>query len=193
VIFLYWLTASAAMINCFLYGSYHVFAIVLAYFMADWFTGLYHLLLDHFSWRGVPILERQAQLFQEHHHNPRDIVSESFSHILLPSTYSAVLVFTLSLFISGFWCVFLAFFSLIASMSQPIHRWSHMRSWERPALVNKLMKIKILLSPKHHMTHHASPYLVNYAIVCGYTNYITNHLYVRIIKWIKCRRGDIID
>lgn len=185
MIFLYWLTAVAAILHSSVYGAHHIFAIPLAFLAADWFTGLYHLLLDHFSWKGVPILEEQAKLFQGHHSDPRDIVGESFNHVLLPASYSAVTVFFLSLFLSGFWSVFWTFFSLISSLSQPIHRWAHMRPSERPVLVTLLMRAKILLSPKEHMTHHAAPHLINYSIVCGHTNRLTNKLYIRIIRWIK--------
>jgi ubiquitin-conjugating enzyme E2 variant len=189
MIILFWITAIISGINASFFGSDHLLALVLAWLAADWFTGFYHLLLDHFTWKGFPVLEQQAKDFQGHHENPMDITNESFSSIIKPASYAAVTVFLLSLFVVGFWAVFLFVFSLISALSQAFHRWAHFLPRNLPFVIRILMVIGVLISRKHHMTHHNPPYLIHYGIVSGWTNYITNMAYVPFIKWVKSKRG----
>lgn len=166
-------------------GQYVFLAIIIGWLLADWFTGFYHLLLDHFSWKGVPVLEQQAIDFQGHHHSPRDIVDESFNKVIEPATYAGCIVLFLSIILTGFWSPLLWSFATFAALSQGFHRWSHMRPSERPQVVTALMKCKILISDKQHLAHHRPPFMKNYSIVSGLTNHLTNRLYLYIMNKVR--------
>lgn len=171
-----------------------VLAIVGAvYFYTDVISALLHVVLDnpYFLDPNVAfgVIELAAKGFQEHHLDTTLICRMTvFDHLAPISTgLLAASVIGYALHNSVYLSTFQLALTFWLCLMQMAHRWSHMTHEQRGPLINKLQKLKLILSPAEHLRHHRNPYDTQFAIMSGLFNPIMNRL-VRILpptspKW----------
>lgn len=151
----------------------HGFSMLVGFFLADWFSGIVHWSCDHLGTRETPFWGEIVRGFRDHHDDPMEITRIPLSENLGYSAIAGTIVFWIfsaSLGVNWitFWFLFFAF------LSNLFHRWSHFPARQKPWWMKRLQKAGILLRPEEHSTHHREPFRVNYCILSGWANGITN-------------------
>ncbi|MBW2240741.1 MAG: hypothetical protein JRH01_02045 [Deltaproteobacteria bacterium] len=145
---------------------------------ADLATGAIHWIGDRCFRVSTPWIGRVLiQPFREHHGDPAAITRHGFLEVtgnnallLLPvlalmAWFAPVFGHTAG---ASFGLAFLGAFAAAAVLSNPIHRWAHMR--RVPASVAFLQRHRILLSPAHHARHHQGAHRTHFCVVTGWMN-----------------------
>jgi hypothetical protein len=163
---------------------WQVFAIVVAFVLADLVSGLVHLYMDHNDHYASAVGPFIAA-FHLHHDTPQ-YIDRPLIHIYVDESGSKqwlviflVLLTMLFLFTTTS-PVFLsigAYFAVFSSLSELSHYLCHNRSNKT---VHLMQKMWILLPKKHHMQHHRVDN-VNYAFLNGmsdpFINWIARNFY----------------
>lgn len=155
--------------------------IISGFIAADLLSGLFHWFEDTYLdyCINIPILSDISKDNELHHYFPRSILAYSYLEqisVTLPLTIAVVVIvyicfpkwavkhyaFMISLFIFG-------------SVSNLIHRFSHMRACEIPFPLNVIQYTGILCSHDHHSMHHT---LINekYCVISEYSNHILDNI-----------------
>lgn len=132
---------------------------LLAYALADAFTGIYHAATD----KGFNI-RSQVILFQQHHTSPAGMVPDFRPVILgIPLALIALL---------GWHPVFFLALGISISACQVPHYWAHHR---RGRIVRALQQARIIISPRAHAVHHRH-FDRNFCTISGWNNFWLNWL-----------------
>lgn len=158
-----------------------------AFFAADIGTGLVHHFLDNVRPDKLPKwLEKHAHDFQNHHHNPRDVVHREYcNHTAGTQVFTTPILAGLAL---TSWTLpalapltaGLAVFANCANLAQEFHRRSHMTDAENPAIVKWCQKAGIMVPKKVHAAHHGTGHNSNYALLNGVTNKLLDDFKFRL-------------
>ena len=141
--------------------------------LADFGSGVFHWSVDNYGNGRTPILGSTIAAFQGHHTAPWTITQRGFCNnvhkLCIPfGPVAPSIVASLHAapgFVLGF-----TFFCFLEVMSQEIHKYTHLKVRETPAVLNFLMKKKIILDRSSHNNHHTMPFEGNYCIVTGICN-----------------------
>ena len=168
-------------------------AVFLGYFLADFLTGLIHLLCDNIPLQlktmksGRSFMEYAAFGFHYHHIHPTDwnINNLYFGAILragfqfyVPIT--VLTLWTISAEKSPFLLIVLLTCSHTGLFVQLSHAASHGR-FQGNRLVAFLQNYRIILHPSIHKIHHQE-FNQNYAILNGYSNGLLNSIYKYLVQ-----------
>ncbi|XP_046441868.1 plasmanylethanolamine desaturase-like isoform X1 [Daphnia pulex] len=149
---------------------------------ADFSSGLLHWAADTWGSVDLPVLGKNfIRPFREHHIDPTAITrhdfietnGDNFMVIILPLGYMA---FNLSfhpedqIIRSYAWYCYLFLFSIFISVTNQIHKWSHMY-YGLPKWVQYLQNGHVILPRKHHRKHHVSPHETYFCITTGWLNW----------------------
>lgn len=157
--------------------QWHIFAVVVAFVLADLVSGLVHLYMDHND-HYASIVGPFIAAFHLHHDTPR-YTDRSLIHVYVDESGSKqwLVVFLLVL---SFLFIFTAtspvllcigaYFAFFSSISEVSHYLCH-NSRAKP--VRLLQRLWILLPKKHHMQHHRIDN-VNYAFLNGMSDPLIN-------------------
>lgn len=157
--------------------GWQIFALFVAYVLADFVNGLVHLFMDHND-DYSSIVGPFVASFHLHHDIPRYTDKPLLQVYIDESGYKLWLVFFL-LFLAGlfFWhavpplvlCIgaYFAVFSSVAEVSHYLCHNSHSK------IVRVLQRFWILLPKKHHMQHHRADNM-NYAFLNGMSDPVIN-------------------
>lgn len=157
----------------------------IGFYLADLLTGLIHWICDSFGNAHTPVWGPMlVGPFRRHHKTPLEITQISLAENLGSSSIAGTLALWLrpatpvhtdqfsSLLGSHIW-LFVVVFAVISNL---FHRWSHLPPQKKPTWLIYLQQMKIVLPSKEHLAHHARPYRVNYCILCGWANPLTNRI-----------------
>ncbi|XP_046647464.1 plasmanylethanolamine desaturase-like isoform X2 [Daphnia pulicaria] len=148
----------------------------------DFSSGLLHWAADTWGSVDLPVLGKNfIRPFREHHIDPTAITrhdfietnGDNFMVIILPLGYMA---FNLSfhpedqIIRSYAWYCYLFLFSIFISVTNQIHKWSHMY-YGLPKWVQYLQNGHVILPRKHHRKHHVSPHETYFCITTGWLNW----------------------
>lgn len=156
---------------------WHVFAVVVAFVLADLVSGLVHLYMDHND-HYASVVGPFIAAFHLHHDTPR-YTDRSLIHVYVDESGSKQwLVVFLMLF--SFLFLFTAtpplllcigaYFAVFSSLSELSHYLCHNSSAKSVRLFQRLW---ILLPKRHHMQHHLVDN-VNYAFLNGMSDPLIN-------------------
>ena len=175
-----------------------VVALPLAFYLADLLTGMIHWVCDSFGSAETPVWGPMlVGPFRRHHKDPLEITritlaenlgSSSIAGFIALMLYPAVPVAGdswMDLFRSHLWLAV----SVFAVVSNLFHRWSHIPASRRPLWLSILQKYALVLPSHEHLVHHARPYRVNYCILCGWANPLTNWIPWSRIEAVLARIG----
>jgi ubiquitin-conjugating enzyme E2 variant len=168
-----------------------VLALPVAYFFADLFTGIVHWICDSFGTADTPVWGPMlVGPFRRHHQTPREITRISLVENLGASCIAGtgVLWFWFPgqlhandlayLFALHFW-LWLVVFAVVSNL---FHRWSHRADHDKPRWMQNLQRWRLILNTQDHLTHHRKPHLVNYCILSGWANPLSNRIPWRRIE-----------
>ncbi|QDL54876.1 fatty acid desaturase CarF family protein [Rhodoferax aquaticus] len=163
--------------------SFALLAIPVAYFCADLLTGVIHWVCDSFGSERTPLWgPLLVGPFRRHHRDPLEITRISLLENLGASAIAGALVLAawqpqplegaLAQFatLCGVWTL------VFAVVSNLFHRWAHMPSKRKPGWMLVLQTKKLLLDTPTHLRHHRKPYRVNYCILNGWANPVSNRV-----------------
>ncbi|CAM9107955.1 unnamed protein product, partial [Phaeothamnion confervicola] len=153
-----------------LMGFESVAAAIGGLLFADFFTGIFHFLVDNYGNGSTPVFGSVIEAFQGHHDSPWTITSRGFANNVHKICYGVLPLLALVALVGpGPVTSSSAVAFLVASvMSQELHKFSHMIS--PPAPVRALQDAGVILSRRAHGQHHSSPFQDHYCIVTGHCN-----------------------
>ncbi len=143
--------------------------------LADLFSGVVHWAFDRYGGEDTPIIGASfVRPFRLHHTDPGDILRHGF--LETNGNTSLAVVVPLSLLFALpvsrpaglFAVVALATASLLAVLTNQLHKWAH--DDDPPALVALLQRCHVILPRDHHALHHAHPHETHYCITTGWLN-----------------------
>jgi len=65
---------------------------------------------------------------------------------------------------------------IFAVLSNLFHRWPHIPHKSKPPWMLRLQEWHLILDTREHLAHHHRPYRVNYCILCGWANPLSNRV-----------------
>jgi Lipid desaturase domain len=150
--------------------------VIAGYFMADLLSGTVHWLADRYFDPRTPFLgPALIAPFREHHADPMAMTRHDFFEIsgnnsltTIPLALGLLLLpVPSSLVAKGFTtCVVSLAFSIIAT--NQFHCWAHVAS--PPAIVDRLQRFGLILSPEQHAVHHEGSHDRSYCVTNGWMN-----------------------
>lgn len=178
-----WVTAGAIAVGGMLLKSFAdvdsvegaasaVSAILGAYLLADFGTGIYHWGIDNYGDGKTPVFGPQIDAFQGHHQRPWTITKREMANNLESLTRPAFFFLLPFLFTPSNAVLdgFLGSFLCCVVLSQQFHAWAHTPKSKLPGVVVVLQDAGLLVGRRMHGTHHRPPYNTNYCIVSGICN-----------------------
>ena len=150
----------------------------IAYLAADLASGLVHWFCDSFLAVDTPVVGRLIiHPFREHHRDPMRMTRHDFIEVNGNVCLALVPVLAIGWWLgptlgTGLMAVsvragFAAFLLAIFATNQ-IHFWAHAE--RLPRLVHGLQRRGLILSPRHHASHHQPGYASTYCITSGWMN-----------------------
>ena len=135
-----------------------VIEVVLAWFLVDLLTGLYHFATD----KGYNF-KYQVDLFNDHHQ----------TNTMAGFDWQPMVVGTPALLL-GVWIEssFIVALGSFAILAQVPHYYAHVTN--PPRYIIFLQKIGLMISPEHHAAHHDGTYNRNFCIFTGWCDYLLN-------------------
>ena len=170
----------------------------LACFCADFLTGIIHWVCDSFGDSDTPLWGPMLVApFRRHHRDPLEITRISLAENLGASAIAGLLALWLffpvqpshfeagALLILHFW-LWLIVFAVISNL---FHRWSHMPAARKPRWMQILQKWRLLLNTNEHLVHHRKPFRVNYCILNGWANSLSNRVPWQRVESVLAKVG----
>lgn len=160
---------------------------------ADFVSGVTHWAGDTWGTEKSPWFgSRFIRPFRFHHAQPLDMLRSNF-FTTNGDTALASLPFLLIPFafpLDREWgrvaAVFVAAVGAWGMWTSQFHQWAHMKS--PPRVVGWLQRRGLLLSPRHHVRHHKSPFVVNYCITTGWCDPVLTRLqFFPAMEWCVTR------
>ncbi len=160
---------------------------------ADFASGIVHWLADTWGSERWPFLgPRFIRPFRVHHVNPQGMLASAFfdtngdSALVTIPVLLAVFAVGLDSALGRATAVFLAAFCFWGMPTNQIHYWAHQTN--PPRWVAWLQQRRLILSPKHHLCHHTSPFMIHYCITTGWCNTVLDKIrFFRILELIVRR------
>ena len=159
-------------------------AIPLGLVWGDLVTGLVHWAADTYCSEETPIIGPSLiKPFRLHHTYPRDICTHNVVTTIGNTCILAVplLSFCLSLMWldteSGWMAFAILCVSLMAAATvatNQFHKWAHQEQPSRA--VRLLQRLRLVLEPSHHESHHTEPFNMHYCITNGWLNPLLNKI-----------------
>lgn len=155
--------------------------IIIGFFLADIITGGFHWFEDSYLHYciNIPIFSEISKDNELHHYFPRAMLAYKYTDHML---YSIPLTFLVVLLVYFFNKKFvlnnpylIITFLIFSSISNVIHRFSHMRDCENNAIVKFMQKIGIFAHHDYHSKHHQIPD-ARYCVISVYSNSILDTL-----------------
>jgi plasmanylethanolamine desaturase len=132
---------------------------LLAWLLADFASGTVHFIADNFGSPDTPVLGRLLIApFRQHHATPLDLLEHDFLERNANNAFiaSPLLIWVPFVELHASWALFLACLSLQmaiwAALTNEIHAAAH--ASKVPTWVRMLQEYGVVLSPRHHQTHH---------------------------------------
>lgn len=135
---------------------------------ADLVSGIVHWIFDTWGSPDTAIVGRLAiRTFREHHADSKallahDLIETNGHNFALSAIASGAGLCAGSQLLA---CACFATATFVAMTSQ-IHKWAHMA--RPPAIVRRLQRMHVILTPEHHRSHHEEPHTRNYCITTGW-------------------------
>lgn len=140
---------------------YELFLVIVAYILADAFSGIYHMVTD--LGYNIP---SQVAFFQKHHAEPWTMTFD------LQPVLGGVPLIIIGLFYLHW---FFIPFGLFIAFAQIPHYFIHHKE-NVPGIVRWLQNNKVILSPEVHESHHSGDFDKNYCIISGWNDWWLNKL-----------------
>lgn len=152
----------------------YILYFLLAFILADFFSGLFHWWEDRYGNPNWPII---GPLVIEpninHHKNPKDFTKGNYLKRNYTTLIPTILLTTICWIYNNY---FLMLVFLLASQSNEVHCWQHTKP---NILIRFLQKYQIIQGARMHSLHHKNPYSKNYCVM----TVLINPILTRINFW----------
>ena len=160
----------------------YVIKIIFAYLFSDFLMGVYHWIKDTYFTPFTPIIGKTFIWGSRLHHvRPRHVL-ESSDLFLIKNSSIWTLLWMIPLFYLFGIDIFLVVLFLMISFNDVIHKYAHMRDFERPKIATFFQNIKMIQNHDQHHLHHIEPHNINYCPITPFVNYSLE----KINFWRKC-------
>jgi len=140
--------------------------------LADFISGFGHwfedVILTPENTDGIPFIHQIAIDNKRHHTHPREMINTPW-YLTIATTLPFILVawFLCAKFIgySTWWVVTL----ILLTFANQVHKWQHMRSIDRPCVIQFLIAIGVVLGSKH-LEHHTGQFNTHFCILTPWLN-----------------------
>ncbi|WP_456319363.1 fatty acid desaturase CarF family protein [Bradyrhizobium diazoefficiens] len=148
-----------------------IVALLIGYFLADFFSGLVHWAVD--TWLDEGVLGRGIAMTREHHTHPSHVLLYEFlDQASLGAAPSAVVVGIAAAITALFpvsaltYALMIVWFVIATCMlfGMSFHNLAHWRV--RPPLLRMAQRLHLVCSPEHHLRHHRD-HTVRYCVING--------------------------
>lgn len=144
-------------------------AILAAWLLADFLSGVFHWIEDRYLTADMPIVgEHIAKPNDRHHAEPVAFLEGTYWTrnwtTIVPASTVAAFLFLGS---APLW-LWLAFAFL--TQANEIHAWAHRRVSIR--FIRGLQEFGVFQSARHHMVHHKSPFDCRYCVMSDWLNWL---------------------
>jgi ubiquitin-conjugating enzyme E2 variant len=166
--------------------AWHFFllATVVGIFVGDFITGLLHWAFDTWFSEKTSVLSRMVIMVREHHVYPDRLFQYSFHHHAGPLSWMAFFftapVFFLAIYVPSalsqyaVWTGILVSFEIVFMFE--FHKFGHRM---HPFKVTRgLQRLRLLLSPEHHLRHHSGNHDRNYCLINGVADDVCGNAFV---------------
>ncbi|MDT8998631.1 fatty acid desaturase CarF family protein [Paucibacter sp. APW11] len=170
-----------------------------AYYLADLLSGLIHWVCDSFGNEHTPLWgPALVGPFRRHHRDPLQITRISLLENLGASALAGDLVLWLwspwaaqaASSVPGLaWRLTMLWLIVFAVLSNLFHRWSHLPLARRPGWMLWAQRHHLLLNSQIHGRHHRPPHRLNYCILSGWANPLSNRIPWAGIEAVLARLG----
>jgi len=160
----------------------NIIQIVLGFILADLIVGFFHWFEDSYLDYCIdfPILGQISKDNELHHYFPRSIIAYNyFEHVsvtipIIVIIFSILYLINKNIFTYKYKYFFISF-AFFCTVSNIIHRYSHMRQCETNIILQFLQYTGIFCSHEHHSSHHVNP-TQKYCVISEYNNYILDNI-----------------
>ena len=150
----------------------YLIEIIVAYLCADFLAGIYHWIKDTYFSPFTPIIGKTFIWGSRLHHvRPRYVMEFSDWQLFSSSAKWTLLWIIPFLYFTGITTFMITLFLTIA-LNDVIHKYAHMKDYERPYWATFMQKIFIFQSHEEHHLHHINPHEINYCPITPYVNFI---------------------
>lgn len=159
-------------------------AIPLSFLWSDLVSGLVHWTADTYFSEDTPLIGATLiKPFRLHHLYPRDICMHSFVTTVGNACILAVPLLSICLYLMWSWPVSgwvafailcIAFMTAATVATNQFHKWAHQETPSRMVII--MQRLRLVLSPTHHDTHHTEPFDMHYCITNGWLNPLLNKI-----------------
>jgi ubiquitin-conjugating enzyme E2 variant len=157
---------------------------------ADFVSGVVHWAGDTWGTERTPVVGwRFVRPFRFHHAHPRDMLKSNFFTTNGDNVLGAMpmLLLPFALPVDSIWWMRVAVVvwaaGLFGMWTSQFHLWAHMK--RPPRAVRALQRCRLILSQRHHMRHHKSPFRVNYCITTGWCNPLLSRIrFFPAMEWV---------
>jgi ubiquitin-conjugating enzyme E2 variant len=164
--------------------------VLIALPVADFISGCIHWTFD--TWGSEKVFwigPRLIRPFRVHHAKPEDLLGTHFFTTFADSAFAMLPVLFVAFFIplgslaGQLIALFLVAVGVAFLPTNQIHKWAH--TAKPPIVVAWLQRRRLILSPRHHGTHHAPPHTDNYCITTGWCNPVLSRIgFFRKMEWL---------
>lgn len=153
-------------------------AIPMAYVATDFASGMFHWFCDSFFERDTPVIGKLLiEPFREHHRDPTGMTRHGFLELHGNNCFGAASLLGIFLAIGVpaaspwgmFAYMFLVAFGVGVVLTNQCHKWAHDRE-HAAGWVKVLMSTGLILSTRHHDSHHSGDHTSGYCITTGWMN-----------------------
>lgn len=149
--------------------------------LADIISGIFHWFEDTYLdyCINIPFLSSISKYNELHHYFPRSIIAHSYYENISESLQLTICVLFVAYLLnkSIFKNIyFIMTFAIFCSISNLLHRFSHMRECENNWFINFMQNTGIFTSHSHHSLHHTTS-TEKYCVISEYNNYILDSIY----------------
>jgi len=160
-----------------------IIQIIIAFFITDILAGFFHWFEDRYIdyCTNIPIIKDIAEDNELHHYFPRAILAYSYAENMIITTIIAIIIIFFVFIINSSLLVeykyfFISFF-IFSSITNVIHRISHLRDCETNEFIKFLQKIGLLSNHEYHAVHHETAN-TRFCPATIYTNFIFDSLHI---------------
>lgn len=162
----------------------YVIKILFAYLFSDFLMGVYHWIKDTYFTPFTPIIGKTFIWGSRLHHvRPRHVLEINNLDLITNSLIWTLLWIIPLMLVFGI-NVFILVLLVMISLNDVIHKYAHMRDFERPKLATLLQNIKLIQSHDQHHLHHIEPHNINYCPMTPYVNFPLE----KINFWRNCEK-----
>ena len=149
----------------------YIFAsILIGLWLADFATGCFHWVVDNYCDPTWPIIGSSYISPSHQHHEEGQYDFNVFSLLTHFHIWTAVTIVGLIFWALGLMSLIIASACVFGFLTNVIHRWSHTRPEDTPAIVNGLQRAGLFQSRHHHTFHHGGESDSHFCLLTDHVN-----------------------